>query len=83
MGLILRASENALEDAMELADDVSTSGPVCVRTCVETLRMRQNEGLEAAFHREAFAQSICYPTGDLAEGVLAVKEKRKPNFTGN
>jgi predicted nucleic acid-binding Zn ribbon protein len=26
---------------------------------------------------------LTYATDDLCEGVLAVKQKRKPNFTGN
>ena len=82
MGLVARVSEDALADAMSFADDIVTSGPVSVRTCVETLRRKQDEGLEAAFEREALAQSICYPTQDLFEGVTAVKEKRAPSFTG-
>ena len=39
-------------------------------------------GLEQALWREADAQAQCYPTPDLMEGVTAVAEKRKPNFTG-
>ena len=83
MGLVARVGDDAVADAMSIADDIVTSGPVSVRTCVETLRRKQDEGLEAAFQREATAQSICYPTRDLAEGVTAIKEKRSPLFTGN
>jgi len=83
MGLVARVGDDAVADAMSIADDIVTSGPVSVRTCVETLRKKQDEGLEAAFQREATAQSICYPTRDLAEGVTAIKEKRSPVFTGN
>merc|ERR1712168_283697 len=82
MGLVARVSEDAVADAMSIAANVITSGPVSVRTCVETLRRKQEEGLDAAFRSEATAQSICYPTADLAEGVTAVKEKRTPVFTG-
>jgi len=83
MGLVARVSEDAVADAMSIAYDIAASGPVSVRTCVETLRRKQEQGLEAAFEREATAQSICYPTRDLAEGVAAIKEKRTPEFTGN
>ena len=82
MRLVSSVSEDAFTDAMTLAAEISTSGPVSVRTCVETLRRKQEEGLDAAFRREATAQSVCYPTADLAEGVMAVKEKRTPIFTG-
>jgi len=83
MGLVARVTDDAVADAMSIADDIVTSGPVSVRTCVETLRRKQDEGLESAFQREATAQSICYPTRDLAEGVTAIKEKRSPVFTGS
>lgn len=82
MRLVASVTDDALEDALKLAANIVTSGPVSVRTCVETLRRKQEEGLEAAFRREATAQSICYSTADLAEGVTAVKEKRTPLFTG-
>lgn len=82
MRLVASVTDDALDDALKLAANIATSGPVSVRTCVETLRRKQEEGLEAAFRREATAQSICYPTSDLAEGVTAVKEKRTPLFTG-
>ena len=82
MRLVAKVTDDALVDAMSLAANVITSGPVSVRTCVETLRRKQEEGLDAAFRREATAQSVCYPTADLAEGVSAVKEKRTPVFTG-
>ena len=82
MRLVANVTDDAFVDAMSIAANVITSGPVSVRTCVETLRRKQEEGLDAAFRREATAQSICYPTADLAEGVTAVKEKRTPIFTG-
>lgn len=82
MRLVSRVSEDALATATEMALAISSSGPISVRTCLATLREKQNLGLEEAFQREAFAQSICYPTTDLAEGVEAVKQKRKPHFSG-
>ena len=56
------------------------TGPVSVRTLVQTLRDKQNVGLMEAYRVEATAQSICYPTKDLAEGVKALQEKRSPVF---
>merc|ERR1712168_1682547 len=80
MGLVARVSEDAVADAMSIAKDICLSGPVAIRTLVKTLRDRQNHGLEKAYMVEATAQSICYPTRDLAEGVKALQEKRSPVF---
>lgn len=82
LGLVAKVGEDALDLAMGVARDICKSAPVAVRTTVETLRNKQNVGLEEAFLVEATAQSICYPTEDLAEGVIALQEKRKPIFTG-
>jgi len=80
MGLVARVGDCAVTVAMDLAKDICLSGPVSVRTLVQTLRDKQNVGLMDAYRVEATAQSICYPTKDLAEGVKALQEKRSPVF---
>jgi len=82
LGLVSSCSSSALTGALQLADQISQAAPVSVRTLVQTLRRKQEVGLEDAYRTEATAQSICYPTNDLAEGVKALQEKRKPIFTG-
>jgi len=82
LGLVSSCSACALTGALQLADQISQAAPVSVRTLVQTLRRKQEVGLEDAYRTEATAQSICYPTNDLAEGVKALQEKRKPIFTG-
>lgn len=82
MGLVARVGDSAMDLAREVARDIANSGPVAVRTLVNTLRSKQNVGLEKAYETEATAQSICYPTRDLAEGVHALQERRKPVFNG-
>ena len=72
-----------LAAAMSMATRMAEAGPVAVRTCVRTLRNRQDNeglGLEAALWREADAQAQCYASPDLLEGVNAVAEKRRPDF---
>lgn len=81
LGLVARVGDNALDLAREVAREITESGPVAVRTLTQTLRSKLNLGLEDAYKTEATAQSICYPTRDLREGVTAIMEKRKPVFT--
>lgn len=80
LGLVARLGDCAVSVAMDLAKDICLSGPVAVRTLVQTLREKQNVGLQEAYRVEATAQSTCYPTKDLAEGVKALQEKRSPVF---
>jgi len=80
IGLVAKVGESAMTIATDIAQDISLSGPVSIRTLVQTLRKKQDVGLQEAYKREATAQSICYPTSDLAEGVTALQEKRKPLF---
>ena len=85
-GLVLEAvaeeegSNNTLARATALAEQIAQQGPISVQTCVRSLRMAQDEGLEKAVWREADAQAQCYASADLLEGVQAVGEKRKPEF---
>lgn len=79
-GLVARTAEDPLAAAMESAEMMAAAGPVAVRTCVRSLRQRQDLGLEQALQREADAQAQCYASGDYADGVEAIAEKRAPVF---
>ena len=81
LGLVNRLRDDAKAAAYELAREITTAQhPVAVRTMLQTLRQRQDEGLERALQREAFAQAVCYSRGDWGEGVAAAVEKRDPVF---
>ena len=82
LGLVARVAEDAMTPAREIAGQICEAGPVSVRTLTKTLRARQNSGLEETFSTEAEAQAVCYPTEDLAEGVIALQQKRNPKFVG-
>lgn len=81
LGLVARVGDNAMDLAREIAKDITESGPVAVRTLVQTLRAKLDLGLEESYKTEATAQAVCYPTRDLKEGVTAIMERRKPVFT--
>mmetsp|Transcript_16384 Transcript_16384/g.43294 ORF Transcript_16384/g.43294 Transcript_16384/m.43294 type:complete len:85 (-) Transcript_16384:85-339(-) len=66
---------------MELAARIARQAPVAVRSTVLSLRQKQDEGLELALRREADSQAHDYGTPDCREGIEAVAQKRKANFT--
>eukprot|EP00940_MAST-03C_sp_MAST-3C-sp2_P001229 g1229.t1 len=73
-------SKNPLEFAVARAIEIARTGPIAVQTCVRTLRKAQSRGLEDSLWREADAQSQCYNSSDMEEGVGAMMEKRTPEF---
>lgn len=79
-GLVARISEDPVQAAVESASAMAAAGPVAVRSCVQSLRLRQDQGLEQALQREADAQAQCYASVDLLEGVNAAAEKRSASF---
>eukprot|EP00939_MAST-03C_sp_MAST-3C-sp1_P005094 g5094.t1 len=80
LNIVGTVAEDPLQEAINLAIDIAAAGPVAVQTCVRTLRKAQSRGLEDALWREADAQSQCYNSADMEEGVTAVVEKRPPVF---
>lgn len=80
-GLVNRLVDNVKEEAYILAEEVARQNPLAVRSMIQTLRQRQDEGLEACLQREAYAQALCYHRDDWGEGLDAVLEKRDPDFT--
>lgn len=86
LGLVNRLVDTG-EDAKASAHDLATTiadqtHPVAVRTMLQTIRQRQDSGLEAALQREALAQAVCYSRRDWGEGVHAVEDRRPPQFHG-
>jgi enoyl-CoA hydratase/carnithine racemase len=80
LGIVNRVAEDAKGAAYELAAKISTQHPVAIRTMLQTIRQRQDDGLEQTLQREALAQAICYNRDDWGEGVDAIAEKRDTIF---
>jgi enoyl-CoA hydratase/carnithine racemase len=82
LGMVAEAlpTEEVVPTAHKLAAQMASAAPVAVRTCVRSLRMRADAGLDQALWREADAQCQTYASLDLGEGVDAVASKRRPVF---
>ena len=72
----VRAAANAL------AEEIATSAPLAVMSIRQTLRRDLPNLFSAATEREFTEQASHRLTADYAEGVLAMKERRTPRFTG-
>jgi len=85
MGLVNRISDDALAASLAMAEEICQAAPQAVQTTLMTLRKLQEAnglGYEEAMKSDANYQAKTYNTRDLAEGVTALKEKRRPEFTG-
>lgn len=81
LGLVNRLVDHEVKkEAHLLAGEIAAQHPVSIRTMMQTLRQRQDEGLEAALLREAFAQAACYNREDWGDGLDAILERRDPSF---
>lgn len=76
-------SEEHIEKAVqELAESIAANAPIAVRETKEVLLTNVTHSINTALENEAKAQARCFQTEDLAEGVLAIREKREPVFKG-
>ena len=73
--------EETVAAAMKMASKMASAAPLAVRTCVRSIRMAQDEGLDRSLWREADAQAQVWNSHDLNDGVDALVERRKPTFT--
>jgi len=83
VGLLNRLVDDktmVLDEATSLAAQIAQQNPFAVRSMTQTLRRKQDDGLEACLQREAYAQALCYSRDDWGEGLDAVVERRDPTF---
>jgi enoyl-CoA hydratase/carnithine racemase len=82
IGLIDRlASEEELDGvAADLALEIARSAPLATRAIRKTMLGERNRLAIAAMEREKSAQMPLFATADFAEGVSAMRERRRPRF---
>ena len=82
IGLVSRvcASTDVMKEARAVAAEIVSCGPEATTQVLQTMRGDPSL-LSQALEREALCQSVNYASGEFAEGVSAVKEKRSARFS--
>ena len=84
MGIVQRLGDDALADALAIADDIAASAPLTTRGHKRSLNLvAEAQWLSADARTEIAAlEAEAFASEDLQEGMAAFAEKRTPNFTG-
>jgi enoyl-CoA hydratase/carnithine racemase len=81
-GLVNRAvpREDVLDEALGVAAAIAERAPVATRLTKAALTGGGPQNMEEALRWEALAQPVTMASGDLLEGLAALREKRAPKF---
>ncbi len=72
----------ALEKALEIAEQIAANGPIAVQAILKTIRVTEGMHEEEAFALEAQIGMAVFKSDDAKEGPRSFAEKRAPKFTG-
>jgi enoyl-CoA hydratase/carnithine racemase len=83
IGLISHVTplEELMNSVMELARKIAEMPVLPIRMLKESIPTAMKSNLTDTLHREATYQAICFMSGDVREGIDAVREKRTPHFS--
>ena len=73
--------EELMDRVMELAGKIAAMPILPIRMLKESIPAAMKSSLTDTLHREATYQAICFMSGDIREGIDAVREKRTPHFS--
>lgn len=81
-GLVNRAvpREDVLAEALQVAAEIAEAAPAATRLTKAALAGGAPPSLEEALRWESLAQPVTMASGDVEEGIAAVREKRAPRF---
>ncbi|MGV8080904.1 MAG: enoyl-CoA hydratase/isomerase family protein [Syntrophales bacterium] len=74
--------DGMMKDAMELAERIAGNGPLAVQGIIRCWRESRDISWAEAFKKELDIGLPVFGSQDAREGILAQREKRKPNFPG-
>ena len=75
--------EDKIEDrALEIANELMSYSPIALKAMKYAINLVMNAPLDVAYDIERKTFALLRYTQDFKEGILAFKEKRKPNFIG-
>ncbi|MCM0619308.1 enoyl-CoA hydratase/isomerase family protein [Nocardioides bruguierae] len=84
LGLVTQVLDDGdfAASALALVRGIAATAPVAARLTKLALARGGHSDLEAALQWEGLAQPVTLATADLAEGLAAARERRRPRFTG-
>jgi len=71
------------EQAMDFAKQLAAGPPIAMTLSKRLLVASQENDLTTSLKQELASIKTCFGTDDVAEGMIAFSEKRKPQFKGN
>lgn len=74
--------EKLIDRAFEIADEIARNGPLAVEAAKFAINVGSEVDLKTGLEIESKTYDTLIPTRDRREGLLAFKEKRKPQYRG-
>ena len=73
----------ALETALEIADQIAANGPLAVQAVLRTIRDSEGRHENDCWKDDAAVGAAVFSSSDAKEGPRAFAERRTPNFSGS